>query len=322
MRELKIGKNENDQRLDRFIKKYLEKAPAGFIYKMIRKKNIELNRKRAKPDTMIYEGDKVQLFLAEDTIKKFEAEEEEITTDKKLNIICEDDNIVLINKESGLLSHGRGGEFEENVVDSLISYLIKTGDYVPRVEKTFTPSICNRLDRNTSGLMVGAKNYKSLKIINDAFKRMDIKKFYKTIVEGEFQEEKREKAYIVKDEEKNRVSIASKGQEESKRIVTGIRSLKVKNGYSLVEVELVTGRTHQIRIHLSSLGYPIIGDRKYGDKKVNNQFKKEYNINNQILHSYKLEFGGLEDGLEYLNGKVFKAPFTKEFLKVEEDLFK
>lgn len=96
----------------------------------------------------------------------------------------------------------------------------------------------------------------------------------------------------------------------------------MKNGYSLVEVELVTGRTHQIRIHLSSLGYPIIGDRKYGDKKVNNQFKKEYNINNQILHSYKLEFGGLEDGLEYLNGKVFKAPFTKEFLEVEEDLFK
>lgn len=322
MRELKIGKNENDQRLDRFIKKYLEKAPAGFIYKMIRKKNIELNRKRAKPDTMIYEGDKVQLFLAEDTIKKFEAEKEEITTDKRLNIIYEDDNIVLINKESGMLSHGRGGEFEENVVDSLISYLIKTGDYVPRVEKTFTPSICNRLDRNTSGLMVGAKNYKSLKIINDAFKRMDIKKFYKTIVEGELQEEKREKAYIVKDEEKNRVSIASKGEEESKRIVTGIRSLKVKNGYSLVEVELVTGRTHQIRIHLSSLGYPIIGDRKYGDKKVNNQFKKEYNINNQILHSYKLEFGGLEDGLEYLNGKVFKAPFTKEFLEVEEDLFK
>lgn len=322
MRELKIGKNENDQRLDRFIKKYLEKAPAGFIYKMIRKKNIELNRKRAKPDTMIYEGDKVQLFLAEDTIKKFEAEKEEITTDKRLNIIYEDDNIVLINKESGMLSHGRGGEFEENVVDSLISYLIKTGDYVPRVEKTFTPSICNRLDRNTSGLMVGAKNYKSLKIINDAFKRMDIKKFYKTIVEGELQKEKREKAYIVKDEEKNRVSIASKGEEESKRIVTGIRSLKVKNGYSLVEVELVTGRTHQIRIHLSSLGYPIIGDRKYGDKKVNNQFKKEYNINNQILHSYKLEFGGLEDGLEYLNGKVFKAPFTKEFLEVEEDLFK
>lgn len=202
MRELKIGKNENDQRLDRFIKKYLEKAPAGFIYKMIRKKNIELNRKRAKPDTMIYEGDKVQLFLAEDTIKKFEAEKEEITTDKRLNIIYEDDNIVLINKESGMLSHGRGGEFEENVVDSLISYLIKTGDYVPRVEKTFTPSICNRLDRNTSGLMVGAKNYKSLKIINDAFKRMDIKKFYKTIVEGELQKEKREKAYIVKDEEK------------------------------------------------------------------------------------------------------------------------
>lgn len=322
MRELKIGKNENNQRLDRFIKKYLEKAPAGFIYKMIRKKNIELNGKRAKPETMIYEGDKVQLFLAEDTIKKFEAEEEEITTDKRLNIVYEDDNIVLINKESGLLSHGRGGEFEENIVDSLISYLIKTGEYVPRIEKTFTPSICNRLDRNTSGLMVGAKNYKSLKMINNAFKSMDIKKFYKTIVEGELQEEKREKAYIIKDEEKNRVSIASKGEEESKKIVTGVRSLKVKNGYSLVEVELVTGRTHQIRIHLSSLGYPIVGDRKYGDKNVNNQFKKEYNINNQILHSYKLEFGGLEEGLEYLNGQVFEAPFTKEFLKVEEDLFK
>ena len=208
MREIEINKNENEQRLDRFLKKYLAKASTGFIYKMIRKKNIKLNEARAKPESIIYEGDRVQLYLAEDTIKKFEADIEEVKSSLDLDIIYEDDNIVLINKDLGMLSHGRGGEFEENVVDSLISYLIKKGDYVPRIEKTFTPSICNRLDRNTSGLIIGAKNYESLKLINEAFKNLSIRRFYKTIVKGEIEEERQEKAYLLKDEDKNKVKVS------------------------------------------------------------------------------------------------------------------
>lgn len=321
MREIIINVNESDQRLDRFLKKYLANASTGFIYKMIRKKNIKLNEQRAKPESMIYEGDKVQLYLAEETIEKFEAEEEEIKTNLNLDIIYEDDNIVLINKELGMLSHGRGGEFEENVVDSLISYLIRKGDYVPRIEKTFTPSICNRLDRNTSGLIIGAKNYQSLKSINEALKSLTIRRFYKTIVKGEMKKESKEKAYLVKDEERNKVKISSKDLDGSKEIITRVKPLDVKEGFSLLEVELITGRTHQIRGHLSSLGYPLIGDRKYGDFSINKDFKDKYGIENQILHSYKVEFNGLENGMEYLNGKSFEAPSNTMFNKIEKDLF-
>lgn len=321
MREIEIDKNESEQRLDRFLKKYLSNASTGFIYKMIRKKNIKLNEKRAKPESMIYEGDKVQLYLAEDTIEKFEGDEEEAKSNLNLDIIYEDENIVLINKELGMLSHGRGGEFEENVVDSLISYLIRKGDYVPRIEKTFTPSICNRLDRNTSGLIIGAKNYQSLKLMNEALKSLTVRRFYKTIVKGEVQNEREEKAYLLKDEDRNKVKVSSKDLEGSKEIITRLKPLIVKNGYSLLEVELITGRTHQIRGHLSSLGYPLLGDRKYGSESINKVFKDKYGIENQILHSYRIEFNGLTDIMEYLNGKSFEAPSNTVFKKIQEDLF-
>lgn len=320
LKEILINKNESNQRLDRFLRKYLSKAPQSFIYKMIRKKNIKVNGQRAYPETTIFEGDKIQLFLSDETIEKF-IEDKEIKSNLIPNIIYEDKNIILINKPVGILAHSTGEEYEENIVDSMVNYLIQKGEYVPRLEKTFTPSICNRLDRNTSGIIIGAKNYESLKAVNEAIRKGEIKKFYKTIVKGVIEKEFRAEAYLMKDEEKNKVKINKADLEGSKKITTIFRPIKSKNGYTLLEVNLITGRTHQIRAHLSSLGYPVIGDRKYGNERVNRLFKEKYGLTNQWLHAYKIEFNGFKDELDYLNGKVFTSDLRGIFAEIENDLF-
>ncbi|WFA09398.1 RluA family pseudouridine synthase [Tissierella sp. Yu-01] len=321
MREITIDKNESNQRLDRFLKKYLANATQGFIYKMLRKKNIKLNGNKANPESTIVEGDVIQLYLSDETLDKFMAVKGEIKSKLVPNIIYEDENIILINKPMGILSHGAGGEFEENIVDSMISYLIEKGDYVPRIEKTFTPSICNRLDRNTSGIVIGAKNYQSLKTMNAAIKEKSVRKFYKTIVKGKVTKDFKAEAYLSKDEDRNMVEVTKDSNDDSKKIETHIKLLQNSYDYSLLEIELITGRTHQIRGHLSSLGYPVIGDRKYGNPNINKKFKLEYNLENQWLHGYKVEFNGLLEHLDYLNGKSYEAPMEQEYLRIEEDLF-
>ncbi len=323
MKEIIIDKNENEQRLDRFLKKYLGKAPEGFVQKMIRKKNVKINGERAKPEITIYEGDVIQLYLSDETIEKFILEKGIITSNLLPQIVYEDDNIILINKEIGVLSHGAGAVdgFEENVVDSMISYLIEKGDYVPRIEKTFTPSICNRLDRNTSGIVIGAKNYESLKALNHAIKKYDIRRFYKTIVKGEVKKDFKAKGYLSKDEDRNLVKISLGDSDGSKPIETDIHVLNTRDDFSLLEIELITGRTHQIRGHLASLGYPVIGDRKYGNKDVNKDFQDEYGLQNQWLHGYKIQINGLEGELEYLNGKEFTSTPDKNLDMIENVLF-
>ncbi len=320
LKEILINKNESDQRLDRFLKKYLSKAPQSFIYKMIRKKNIKVNGKRANPETTIYEGDKIQLFLSDETIEKF-MEEKEIKSSLIPKIIYQDENIILINKPVGVLSHSTGEKFEENIVDSMINYLIQKGEYIPRIERTFTPSICNRLDRNTSGIIIGAKNYEALKAINEAIRKGEIARIYKTIVKGRINKEFKAEAYLLKDEDKNKVKVKGGDFEGSKKITTNFKPIISKNGYTLLEVNLITGRTHQIRAHLSSLGYPIIGDRKYGNEGTNKIFREKYGLNNQWLHAYKIEFNGLGAGLKYLNGKVFTSDMEGISGEIERDLF-
>ena len=322
MKEILIDKNESDQRLDRFLKKYFGEAPKGFIFKMIRKKNIKVNETKASPETTIYEGDTIQLYLSDETIDKFITKKGEIRSKIIPNIIYEDNNIILINKPVGILSHGASKEFEENIVDSMISYLIQKGDFVPRIEKTFTPSICNRLDRNTSGIIIGAKNYQSLKSINEAVKNGHIRRFYKTIVKGVIKKEFTAEGYLTKDEDRNRVEVHEDDSDGSKKVVTNIKPLRNNNEYSLLEIELITGRTHQIRGHLSSLGYPVIGDRKYGYREINNVFNENYGLDNQWLHGYKVEFNELEGELSYLNSKVFISEIEGKIAKIEEALFK
>ncbi len=321
MKELKVGKNDSGQRVDRFLRKYLSKAPRGFIYKMLRKKNIELNNKRVKPEKVLREGDRIQLYLADETIKKFVGEKEKIKSSMELNIIYEDENILLINKPKGVLSHSANNDDVDNIVDSMIHYLIKKGDYNPEKEKTFTPAICNRLDRNTSGIIIGAKNYSALKDINEATRYGNIKKYYKCMVIGKLNKEIQLRNYLVKDKVDNKVTIVKEKIEGAKEIYTYIKPLKAGEDYSLLEIDLITGRTHQIRAHLASIGYPIIGDIKYGNENTNYYFKEKYSLENQFLHGYKIGFYNLTGNLKYLNGKEFTASTDKILEKIERGYF-
>ena len=322
MREIRVGKNDSNQRLDRFLKKYMDEAGTGFIYKMLRKKNIKVNESKASPEMMIFEGDTIQLYLSDETIDKFIGTKEVRKSKLAPRIIYEDENLVLINKPAGILSHGAGEEFEENIVDSLITYLIQKGDYIPRIEKTFSPSICNRLDRNTSGVIIGAKNSEALRLVNKAIKEGSVRKYYKTIVKGTIKEDFEHKGFLIKDEDRNLVDISDKQGERSKDVYTKFRVIMSKGGYSLLEVELITGRTHQIRSTLQTMGYPVIGDRKYGNSVVNDEFRKKYGLQNQWLHGYKIVLNGLEEKLDYLNSREFIAEPDQLYVKIEQELFR
>lgn len=322
MQEITIDKNEKDQRIDRFLKKMFPKASKGFIYKMLRKKRIKLNGAKANPSDIIIEGDKIQMYLADDTINKFKGSDKEIKSYSKLNIIYEDSNIVLINKPKGLLSHGtNNSSYENNVVDQLVSYLYNKKEYIPRLEKTFTPSICNRLDRNTSGIIIGAKNYDSLKIINKAIKENKIKKIYICVIKGKIEKNTRLIGFLTKNEEKNKVYVSKTNNKDSKKIITDVKVLKTNGEYSLLEIDLITGRTHQIRAHLSSIGCPIIGDTKYGNKKINKYFLEKYGLKSQFLHAHKIVFNNLHSPMDYLNKKEFIADIDDTLNYILRDLF-
>jgi 23S rRNA pseudouridine955/2504/2580 synthase len=321
VRELNVGKNEGNQRIDKFLRKYLPKASLGFIYKMIRKKNIKVNGGKIDNDYILKEGDMIQLYLSEDTVEGFSEKKEVKTVRMSFKIVYEDENILLVNKPFGLLVHGDSREKKNTLINQVMSYLHGKGEYNPRDEKTFVPASVNRLDRNTSGIVIFAKNYETVQNLNKMIREKEyIRKYYLTIVKGSVRKGQELKGYLTKDEERNRVRLAAREDEDAKEIHTIYKPLKRTDEFSLLEVEIITGRTHQIRLHLSSIGHPIIGDSKYGNPRINQMVKKDFGLDTQFLHAHKIFFDKCVGNLTYLEGKSFEASLPKRLKDIEDRL--
>lgn len=314
MQEIIVSANEAGQRFDKLLAKYLNEAPKSFLYKMLRKKNIVLNGKKATGNEMLAVGDSIKLFLADETIEKFSKVQIQHTK-TKLDIIYEDENVLFINKPVGMLSQKAAAK-DESLVEHIISYLLESKQLKAEELRRFKPSICNRLDRNTSGLVVAGKSLIGLQMMGEMFKERTLKKYYRCLVQGEVKERQYIKGFLQKDEATNKVRIESKQFEEALPIETEYVPLWTNGKITLLEVHLITGRTHQIRAHLASCNHPILGDYKYGNKKINDRYKEKYKLESQLLHAYRLEFPQMEKPLDNLSEKQFVAPLPKLFDKI------
>lgn len=316
MRELTVNYNEAGQRLDKLLAKYLNLAGKSFLYKMLRKKNITLNGKRCDGSEKLSQGDVVKLFLSEETIEKFsKLPVIEAPPKASLSIVYEDAHIILVNKPSGMLSQ-KARDSDVSMVEYLIGYLLDSGQLKPEELRSFKPSVCNRLDRNTSGLLVAGKSLPGLQIMAAVFKDRSIHKYYQCVVKGEVRKKQRITGFLVKDEAANQVTVCEQEITGSAPIVTEYEPLLYNGVYTLLQVALITGRTHQIRAHLASIGHPIIGDYKYGETAVNEEAKRLYQIRSQMLHSSRIVFPELLEPLAYLSGQTFTAPLPKTFYRI------
>lgn len=312
MREVQIGQSDSGQRLDKFLKKYLREASAGFIYKMLRKKNIKLNGKRADGSEKLRDGDVVTLYLAEETVLKFSGKQHEITFPiTKLDIVYEDEHVILLNKPAGMLSQKAKKE-DTTLVEYLLGYLQAEGKWKPG--DTVTPGICNRLDRNTSGLVIAGKSIPGLQKMSELLRNRTLEKYYLTIVEGVMDRPEQLKGFLQKDEDKNRIRIYDTDGFGRVPVETRYEPVRHNGNYTLLRVKLVTGKTHQIRGHLSSIGHPVVGDIKYGGRPVGNQRQ-------QLLHSYELVFPKMSGPFTGISGKTFRAELPDNFIEIEKKLF-
>ena len=334
MIQIEIGKNDKGQRLDRFLKKYFDRAPLSLIYKMIRK-DVKVNGRRAKQQTMLDEGDVLAVYISEEQAGKLHSdrsarEKKRISTGRQFTVIFENGEMLVVSKPFGLLTHGDKKEKKNTLANQVAGYLQDKGEYDPAAEQTFRPSPVNRLDRNTTGLVIFGKTAEATRRLAEEIRTRDgIGKYYLTIVKGRVTEEMVLDDALVKDEEANRVSAAQMSEatdenSQAKRSVTIIRPLAAariglsgsETVFTLVEAELVTGRTHQIRVHLAGAGHPIVGDSKYGDRRVNRYFKEKFDLSTQLLHAARLEFECGDDIMKVT------APLPKKFAKIKEEIFK
>ena len=315
MKEFTIGKNDAGQRLDRFLAKAVPLLPASLAQKYIRIKRIKWNGGRAERDTRLQEGDLLQLYINDEFFEKPREDNAYLTVaSPKLNIVYEDAHILLVDKRPGIAVHPHdGAEYGRTLIDHILSYLYQKKDWTPRGENAFTPALCNRIDRNTGGIVIAAKTAEALRVMNQKIKDRELDKRYLAIVEGCPKPENGSlKGYLFKDEKKNRVFVSDSPKPGAKTCQTNYKVLAKRKDLSLVECELITGRTHQIRAQFAHAGHPLLGDGKYG--KLDKRFDRTY----QALYSYKLTFCFTTDAgeLAYLNGKSFRVEevdFVKEY---------
>ena len=316
MKEVTIGSNDAGQRLDRFLAKAVPLLPASLAQKYIRIKRIKCNGKRAERDTRLNEGDVLQLYINDEFFDKPSEENMFLTLfNPQLDIVYEDENLLLVNKRPGLVVHADETEKVNTLINHIQAYLYQKREWNPKWENAFAPALCNRIDRNTGGIVIAAKNAETLRIINDKIKNHELEKSYLCVTVGHPRPaEGRIEGFLLKDEAKKQVFFYHKPIPGGKTAVTLYKTLESRGPLSLVECRLLTGRTHQIRVSMAEIGCPLLGDGKYGRGAVN----KQYHETRQALYSYKLAFAFTTDAgaLEYLRGKVFTVsdiPFQKKY---------
>ena len=316
MKEFIINKNDSGQRLDKYLTKSFPLLPQSLMYKYIRSKRIKVNNKRSEISYRLKENDLVSLYINDEFFQAAKPKYDFLNAGKSIKIVYEDEKIILIDKPAGILSHPDEDNYTDTAITRVKRYLYEKGEYEPDNEMSFAPALVNRIDRNTCGIIIAAKNAESLRILNEKLKNRELHKLYLCVVIGKLKKESGLiEGYLEKNEKQNKVYISEKSTDKSKSIATKYNVLGYKNGLSLVEVELLTGRTHQIRASFSHLGHALLGDGKYGTNAQNKQFG---GYKKQFLYSYKLAFDFETDAgiLNYLNGKSFEVDdvwFKKAF---------